>query len=168
MSANESQLKLELSSELATKLSEGVCHILQTLISEAPKAGAHSIKDTIELKGDISGIVTLSQPGVDASCFLIFSSSCIYYILEKFYAGRKFNNLADDSVRQGVGELTNIIFGTIKSKLNDAGFSLKIGLPKVIIGMQHIVLATTPLSLYIPFDMHGQKMEIMLTLAKVD
>lgn len=167
MSSTIKPKTMELNEELAVYLGGGVRHTFQSMIGLNPKPGQFAIRHQIDLEGDISGIISLTQDNIDASCFLSFSADCIYYILEKVY-GRTFTSLKDDSVRQGVGEFTNIIFGVIKSGLNDIGYSLKMGLPKVIIGAKHIVLADSPKSLYIPFDVDGRRLEIMLTLVKGD
>lgn len=154
---------LELNEELAVYLGGGVRHTFQSMIGLSPKSGPFEVRNSIDLQGDISGIISLTQDNLDASCILSFSGPSIFYILSKIY-GRQFTSIDDDSVRQGVGEFTNIIFGVIKSGLNDIGYTLKMGLPKVIIGAKHLVLVDSPKSLYIPFDIDGHKFEIMLTL----
>ncbi|RYZ75428.1 MAG: chemotaxis protein CheX, partial [Proteobacteria bacterium] len=52
-------------------------------------------------------------------------------------------NEINDMIRDGAGELTNIIFGQAKITLNKQGFGIKTALPSVIAGHDHTVVPMT-------------------------
>ncbi len=161
------QAQLKFDDELAKHLSEGVRITFETMFGLSPQARPYSVEGNSRCEGDISGIVSLSQDGIDAVCVITFPSATILYILEKVYK-RKFNSHEDSSVIQGVGEIANIINGVVKTKVNERGLRLRMGLPNVVVGKSHIVMTQPHPSMKIPFQMEGLGFTIVLTLTRVE
>ena len=63
-----------------------------------------------------------------------FPEKTIFSIMAKFYR-REFTTV-DKAIMDGVGEMTNMVFGVMKTNLGKAGFSFKMSLPKVALGGQ--------------------------------
>ena len=83
----------------------------------------------------VSGVVTLFQQECQGVFLVGFNKACIFHLLEKLY-DKKFSSI-DEVVQGGVAEITNIIFGRFKQKLNELGYDFKMVIPSVIIGTEH-------------------------------
>ena len=54
----------------------------------------------------------------------------------------------NEEIKDAVGEITNIISGQARQKLEELGTSLKAAIPTVITGKDHIISHITPFSIY--------------------
>ncbi len=134
-------LKVELGERLSKEIDYGVHATLSSMFGLKPKVGNFTLEDECDVKGDVSGIVTLTQEKIEGTLIVTFPKATIFGILAKMY--RKPFTEVNQSVKLGVGELTNIIYGVVKANLNKDGFQFKMAVPSVVIGDQHTV---------IPFD----------------
>jgi CheY-specific phosphatase CheX len=122
------------------ELTYGVGLTFQTLTGVKPDVAAPQIVDDPHIAGDVSGIISINQDKSDSMLILAFPKATILPLLSTMYR-KNFTDI-DASVRSGVGELTNTIYGVLKANLNRDGFTLKTALPSVILGAQHIVTNT--------------------------
>jgi len=154
---------LELNEALVKEINFGVYSTFTSMFGLKPNPEAHFIEGVCLAKGDVSGIVGLTQDRVEGALIVSFPSDTIFAILSKMY--RKQFTEIDKSVKAGVGELTNIIFGVVKTNLNKNGYGFKMAIPNVIIGDQHTVAITSPGStLVIPFKTESGTFSVLLTL----
>ncbi len=64
-----------------------------------------------------------------------------------------------------VGELTNMIFGQVKSELNQRGHQIKLGIPCVISGKGHFVSQFhRGKYMIVPFHLDGQLFQVYVAL----
>jgi len=101
----------------------------------APKFEAPSYSKSLDITGDISGIIGLVQDMLEGSLILSFEKETILKIVEKIYQ-QKFTEI-NKSVSGTVCELCNITYGVLKKFLNERGHNFKMSLPHVIIGDEH-------------------------------
>ncbi len=80
----------------------------------------------------ISGIVALREANTKGVLSLGFPSETALMIFSKFY-GDKIESV-DQRVLDGVGEITNMVYGSLKKRLNDEGFDFQMFIPVVIVG----------------------------------
>jgi chemotaxis protein CheX len=132
--------KIKLDETLIREITNGVDRTFSNLFGISPKAEPYEmLRDCSHLTGDISGIVTAIQEDFSGSLVVSFPKATIYNLLEKIY-GRSFDSV-NDSVRGGVGELTNIIYGVIKANLHERGLELRMCIPHIIVGDGHSVMS---------------------------
>ncbi len=155
--------QLSLDKDLALHLSEGVKITFETMLGLSPSPMQFQVSRDGHAQGDITGIVSLTQEAMDAVCLISFPSSTIFHVLKKVY-GMDFNSLEEQAVQQGVGELANIINGVIKTRMNERGFKLRMGLPNVVIGKAHTVMTQANPSLTIPFEIDKLQFSVTLTI----
>ncbi len=158
---------LKFDDELAKNLADGVRITFETMFGLSPQAQPYSIESGPQCEGDISGIVSLTQEGIDAVCLISFPRQTILSILEKVYK-KKLHSHEESSVVQGVGELANIINGVVKTKMNERGLRLRMGLPNVIVGRAHVVMTQPLPSMKMPFQMDGLSFTVVLTLNRAE
>lgn len=87
--------------------------------------------------GDVYGSVSIISERYLGSLVLSYPKETLFQILSGFYK-REFTSI-DKSATQLVGELTNIIFGVFKHRLNQKGFAVKMAIPVVITDATHRV-----------------------------
>jgi chemotaxis protein CheX len=93
------------------------------------------LKKNYRLFGDISGIMNFSGR-IEGSVTVSFTEELAKDVIAKIM-GISASDISDDDLRDGVGELINIISGNAKAALSETEFSHEIALPAVIRGMGH-------------------------------
>jgi chemotaxis protein CheX len=155
---------LQIGEDLVKEVDHGVIKTFSTMFGIMPVAGHHVFSHESLVKADISGFVGLAQARIEGVLVISFPQETIFAMLAKMY-NKPFNEV-DKSVRSGVGELTNIVFGVMKTNLNKNGFALKMAIPNVIFGDQHSVVTsvTEGKSFTIPYATDAGPFSVQLTL----
>lgn len=103
------------------------------------------------MKGDITALISLGGSNIAGVFAISFSSDFAISIIEKVL-GVKYNDINTPEVMDAVGEMTNMIFGHAKKKLNEQEVYLQKSIPSVISGKSHIIAHfTNQAVLGIPF-----------------
>ncbi|MCK9273935.1 MAG: chemotaxis protein CheX [Syntrophales bacterium] len=129
---------------------EGTINVVKTMAFVEPKPGKPFLKNGDYAKGDISGIIGLAG-SVRGSFALSFSESCILRLVSNML-GEEIECINAD-IKDAVGEITNMVSGAARQKLDLVGISLTAALPTVVTGSGHTIvhLLGGP-SLVIPFE----------------
>lgn len=131
-------LRVDLGDQIAKEINTGVQATFINMFGIKPDMAPYWLEKECSVVADVSGIISLTQDKLDGTLIVSFPKQTIFGILEKMY--KKPFTEVNQSVKAGVGELTNIIYGVVKANLNKDGFSFKMALPNVVIGEQHTVL----------------------------
>jgi len=132
-------------------------HVLKTMAFIEPIAGKPYLKEDQIATGDVSGVIGLTGDA-RGSLALTFSSSCIFAVLHNML-GERHEEISPE-VMDAVGELTNMISGDARKRLEADGFIINAALPTVISGKNHVIkhVLGGP-SIIIPFSTaHGMFM----------
>lgn len=160
---SENHPVLELNDSLVKEINFGVYSTFTSMFGLKPNPATHFLEQECHARGDVSGIVGLTQDRVEGALIVSFPKETIFQILGKMYK-KQFVDI-DKSVKAGVGELTNIIFGVVKTNLNKSGYKFKMAIPNVIVGDQHTIAMTNPgTTLVIPFQTESGSFTVLLTL----
>jgi chemotaxis protein CheX len=129
---------------------EATLSVIKTMAYLEPVAGKPFIKKNVSACGDVSGIVGITGEAEGSLC-LTFSKACILHICSKML-GEEQKDLNDD-VKDAVGELTNMISGDSRRRLQEIGHTFQGAIPSVVSGPGHEVKHITkgPI-LSIPFS----------------
>lgn len=111
-------------------------HVLETMASTKTKAGKPYLKKEEVAKGDVTGVIGLTGDS-RGTVSVSFSEKCILAIVSKMFA-EELTEL-NDEITDAVGELTNMISGQARQKLELVGKSLKAAIPTVIMGKDHTI-----------------------------
>ncbi len=129
---------------------EGTINVIRTMAFIEPRAGKPFLKNGDYAKGDISGIIGIAG-SVRGSFALSFSEGCIVKLVSNML-GEEISIINDD-IKDAVGEITNMVSGAARQKLDQMGISLTAALPTVVTGKGHsIVHLLGGPSLVIPFE----------------
>jgi chemotaxis protein CheX len=130
---------------------DGVIKTLATIAQTETKVGKPFIEPEFSDKGDIAGMVGMVAPPLKGTLLLSFSKDSILHIIENML-GEKHTGI-DADVSDAVGELTNMIYGTAKTALNQMGYNFEMAIPSVIRGELLVSKSNKGATLVIPFEL---------------
>ena len=132
---------------------EGTVDVLKTMAFVNPKPGKPYLKKNNLAKGDVSGIIGITGT-IRGSLALSFSTGSILKIVSNML-GEEITSINGD-IRDAVGEITNMVSGAARKRIEAMGFSLSASIPTVVSGREHSIMHVMggP-SVVIPFEMEG-------------
>jgi len=147
---------LPLNEELAKALIESATQVFQKALNLEVSSQPWSVINA-PLKGDYSGFVYLidfKEKKHVATMGVAFMDSVIRYILQTIYGNtvNQRTSATHEILKDGIGEITNIIYTGVKAKLNEKGYSFILSLPVIVEGKDHIIRRNVgSRSLRVPF-----------------
>lgn len=129
---------------------EGTLHVLRTMASVEPTSGKPYLKKDDLAAGDVSGIIGLTGTS-QGSLALSFSEKSIIRIVNNML-GENFTEINAD-IKDAVGEITNMISGDARKRLQAVGLTVTAAIPTVVCGKNHQIrhVMGGP-SIVIPFE----------------
>lgn len=129
---------------------EGTMDVLQTMARVEPTVGKPYLKKGNQARGDVSGIIGMTG-SARGSLALSFSEKSILMIVSNML-GEKYMEI-NDEVRDAVGEITNMISGVARKKMEAQGYNISAAIPTVVSGKDHAILHVLggP-SIIVPFE----------------
>lgn len=142
----------QIDAQFVSPFLEGAVHVLKIQCQTTAKAGKPYKKLPGEkFFGDISGVIGLVSDAFDGSVVISFPKETFLKVMGKML-GETYTELTKE-IEDGAGELTNIIFGQAKIKLNEKGYGIRTAIPSVVSGADHSVQQVTKgPRVVIPFD----------------
>ncbi len=129
---------------------DGMVNVLKTMAFIEPKAGKPYLKKDSKAYGDVSGIIGLTG-AARGSLALSFSEKSILKIVSNML-GEEIPSINSD-IKDAVGELTNMVSGSARQKLEAEGYSIVAAIPTVVAGKNHqIAHVLGGPSIIIPFE----------------
>lgn len=130
---------------------DGAIKTLATIAQTEAKVGKPFIEPEFTSKGEIAGMVGMVAPPLKGTLLISYNKDAILHIMENML-GEKHTELTDE-VSDAVGELTNMIYGTAKTALNQMGYNFEMAIPSVIRGDFTVTKAHKGATLVIPFEL---------------
>jgi chemotaxis protein CheX len=125
-------------------------HVLETLAQIKAEPGKPFVKKDKVARGDVTGVIGLTGR-VRGTVSVSFSEKCILAIVSGMF-GEEMKEL-NEEIRDAAGEISNMISGQSRRKLEEIGLSLSAAIPTVIMGKNH---SLSPITTYpviaIPFQ----------------
>jgi len=115
---------------------DAAVNVLRTMAFTEVKAGKPYLKEGKEATGDVTGTIGFSGDAT-GSLSITFDEPCIVKIVSNMF-GEEITQ-ANEEVLDAVGELTNMISGDARSRLEKHGYAIRAGIPSVISGKGHII-----------------------------
>ena len=132
---------------------EGTVEVLTKMAFVNPMPGKPYLKKNNLAKGDVSGIIGITGT-IRGSLALSFSTGSILKIVSNML-GEEITSINDD-IRDAVGEITNMVSGAARKRIEAMGYSLSASIPTVVSGKEHSIMHVMggP-SIVIPFEMEA-------------
>lgn len=137
--ANPSKpLSLALGDQLAKDFSLAVGDAFNKTFAVEVRSGHYSIGEgAVNLTGDVSGVVGFVQEKLEGTLTACFQMKTIKQVLPRILGNDV--EITQAIAMDAVGEITNMIFGQIKTELNQRGHHVRFGMPSVICGDGHFI-----------------------------
>ena len=120
----------------------------------------------VSLVGDISGIIGMAQQQLEGTLMLCMTFETVHGFLPQVLG--QTITITHEMCVDAVGELTNMIFGQVKSELNQRDHQIKLGIPSVVTGKGHFVSQFhRGKYLIVPFHLSGQLFQVYVALHEV-
>lgn len=143
---------------------EGVIKTVSLMAQTEVSVGKPRIELKFQAKGEVAGMVGMVFGEMKGTMSISFEKVAIFEILENML-GEKHMEISDE-VADAVGEMTNQIYGTAKTTLNQMGYAFEMAIPSVIRGSFTISKLHNGATLMIPFHLNsGSTFYVDITVA---
>ncbi len=155
---------LALDEQLAKEITEAVVGSMKVTFSVDVESGQYEVGEgMVSLVGDVSGVIGMVQDRLEGTMTLCLTFETVHDILPKVIGHSV--SVTHEMTVDAVGEITNMIFGQIKTELNKRGYLLKLGIPSVVTGRGHFVSQFhRGKYMIIPFYLDGQLFQVHIAL----
>ncbi len=113
-------------------------NVLRTMANMQPQVGKPVIKDDNTARGVVTGFIDLMGERTAGSLAITFSEAVALDLVEKMLGERP--SKVNDTVRDLVGEVTNMVSGGAKKILSEKGYDFYLSQPVTFVGEGHQVL----------------------------
>lgn len=155
---------LALDEQLAQEITNAVRAALETTFGVTITAGQFETgSGMVSLVGDVSGVIGLAQDQLEGTMTLCLTFETVRDILPRILGNAI--SVTHEMTVDAVGEMTNMVFGQVKTELNARGYEIKLGIPSVVTGRGHFVsqFHRGPYMI-IPFYLDGQLFQVHIAL----
>lgn len=130
---------------------EATLYVLETMAFTQARAGEPYLKSDQTAMGDVSGIIGMTGKKANGTLSVSFAQNCIIAIVSNMFS-EEMTEL-NDEIKDAVGEITNMISGQARQKLEELGKCLEAAIPTVITGINHSIkhITTYPI-VAVPFS----------------
>jgi len=150
--------------DLNNSISQATQEIFQTMLmmeaspgqalTERPKGFVDSVSAIVGMAGANKGMLAIHIP--EPTALVITSSFLMMEVTE-----------VDDDVKDAIGELANMVAGSIKSDLTEQGQEFKLSIPSVVCGAEYqIDCLTDSEGVSMPFSIEGGEFLVEFHLQK--
>jgi chemotaxis protein CheX len=109
-----------------------IVDVLTTMAQMQPAAETPYLKQDAQALGVVSGIIDMRAPDIHGSIAISFSKPVALEITRRMLQTEPQE--IDDEIRDLVGEITNMMTGGAKAKLQENGYEFDLATPRVVSG----------------------------------
>src|SRR5574340_449081 len=120
--------------KIITAFVDGTVNVLRTMASIDAVADARYVKKNNAAHGDVSGIIGFTQ-SVVVSLAVSFTERCIVKIVSSMLCEEITTETGD--IEDAVGEITNMISGDARKRLQAEQLTIAASIPSVVSGKDH-------------------------------
>ncbi|MFN9068370.1 MAG: chemotaxis protein CheX [Bdellovibrionales bacterium] len=142
---------------------KGIKDTLGTMASTEVVAGKPHIENHFEMKGDVAAIVGLIAPPLKGNFIISFEKKGILQVYKNMVGEEKED--LNDEIKDAIGEIANMVYGSSKTLLNEKGNNFQMALPTVVLGEYFPAKDHQGVTLVIPFHFQpDQKLFVQITV----
>jgi chemotaxis protein CheX len=160
----QTEQKLALDEQLSRDVAMAVTLAMKSTFGTEVTTDQYEVsKGIVSLLGDVSGVIGLEQDDLEGTMTICLTFDTVRDILPRIVGSGI--SVTHEMTVDAVGEITNMIFGQIKTELNERGYNLKLGIPSVVTGRGHFVsqFHRGPYMI-IPFYLEGELFQVHIAL----
>jgi len=122
-----------MNSQIATPLVQAVSEFMSSMVGV--DCTIEPLADRVQSAAYVSGIITLTG-NANGQVAVMFPREVGISLVAQLL-GMNGSEVDEEILRDGIGEIANILAGSAKGKLSEVGFDLKLSLPSVVTGVCH-------------------------------
>ena len=136
--------------------------VLETMAGTKANPGKPYVKKDKVARGDVTGLIGITGEA-NGTISVTFDEGSILGIVSRMFGERQKS--LNDEISDAVGELTNMISGQGRRKLEQDGRHFQAAIPSVISGKDHVInhITSGPI-IAIPFSTDGGRFTIEICL----
>lgn len=142
-----------LDKKLINAFIDGVIKTHSTIASTKISTGEAAVEPKFTPKGEIAGLVGMIAGTMKGTMSISYDKTAILSIYENML-GEKHTEV-NEAVSDCVGELTNMIYGSAKTILNQMGYAFEMAIPSVVKGTITISKHHNGATLVLPFKLEN-------------
>ena len=140
---------------LVTAFVDGVLKTLSSMASTQATPLKPFVDRNSRKSGEVAGLIGMISGEMKGNITVSFTKEAVFQILQNMLD--ETYETINDEVGDAVGELTNMIYGSAKTTLNQMGYSFEMAIPTVLLGETKILSFHSAATLVIPFELEGEK-----------
>ncbi len=142
--------------------SDGVVDTLSTMAKITPKMEKPFIQQRYRTKGVLAGMIGMVSGDIKGNLTISFEKEAAILVINNLISEN--HTSINNQILDGIGELTNIIYGCAKRVLNEYGYAFQMAIPIVIEGHDAVIPLHKGTTLVLPFiyETHHFYVEIII------
>jgi len=150
--------------EYAQQIIAATEEIFSSMIMLDVVAGEPCKRSNETLKSSVSGIIGLT--GSSKALLGIHLPNSLAISVTTAFLGMTVEEV-DEDVRDAIGELANMLGGSLKTALDPSGSNIQLSMPSVIYGEEYAIDSlANAITVAVPFDLDGKTFMVELQLRK--
>lgn len=147
--ASRTNINPLLDKRIVHAFADAVINTLMTMAKINPILGKPFVHQRYRTRGVVAGIIGMVSGAAKGQLTLAFEKPAALNVVNSLL-GEEHTDL-DDAVLDGIGELTNIVYGVAKTVLNERGYAFQMAIPMVIEGHDAVIPMHNGTTLVLPF-----------------
>ncbi len=141
---------------------DGVSKTMTTMANTHCEIGKPFVEKKFETKGDIAGLIGMVAGTMKGTMTISYEKAAAFHVIKNMLD--EDHTEISEEIIDAIGELTNMIYGTAKTTLNELGYNFEMAIPTVVVGNLKITSYHNGATLVIPFNSEGGKFFVELTV----
>jgi len=142
--------------EFVNPFLDAIMNVLTTMAQSEAQADKPYLKEDCLAQGEVTGMIGLAGDRVKGSLAITFTTPAILHITSQML-GEELTEI-DETVKDLVGEITNMVSGGAKKALSEKGYKFEMAIPTTITGKSHTIThKTLGAVVVVPFEMDSGK-----------
>ncbi len=151
-----------LDKRIVQAFADAVILTLSTMAKINPILEKPFVHQRYRTRGVVAGLIGMVSAGAKGQLTLAFEKEAALKVVNSLL-GEEHTEL-DNAILDGVGELTNIVYGAAKTVLNERGYAFQMAIPMVIEGHDAVIPMHNGTTLVLPFVVDGKKFYVEIVV----
>lgn len=151
-----------LDKRIVQAFADAVILTLSTMAKINPVLQKPFVHQRYRTKGVVAGIIGMVSSGAKGQLTLAFEKDAALAVVNKLLSEN--HTELDNVVLDGIGELTNIVYGAAKTVLNERGYAFQMAIPMVIEGHDAVIPMHSGTTLVLPFVVDNEKFYVEIVV----
>jgi chemotaxis protein CheX len=151
-----------LDKRIVQAFADAVINTLTTMAKINPKLDKPFVHQRYRTRGVVAGLIGMVSGAAKGQLTLAFEKEAALHVVNSLIAEN--HTELNDAILDGIGELTNIVYGVAKTVLNERGYAFQMAIPMVIEGHDAVIPMHSGTTLVLPFLLEDSKFYVEIVV----